>query len=222
MGTNVNYTQSEADTSDALQHTSVFKVVDNVAHSGSKSVYVTGADQTKNYLFKNIDELTEERMYIRMYVRSAEYLGNRAQETMNHNHFLSVSDGDQFNEQEIRIGEMKGAIGVNDSLSDDLYPEYALWWGKQDTPRIEADTWYCVETSFDNTQANYSSQKIWLNDQLIADIDSPTDFNNGAIADKWLTDRFARVNIGWASWNTYANDLYFDDIVVSTERIGCL
>lgn len=220
-GTNVSYVQSEADSSDALQHSDKFKVVEGIAYSGTKSVYVSGVDQTKRYLFKDIEGLSEEKMYIRLYVRSAQYLGNRSDESMNHNHFLAVSNADPYNEQEIRIGEMKGAIGVNDSVSDDLYPKYEQWWGKSDTTQMQADTWYCVESSFDNT-GDYSAQKIWINDELIADIDNPDDFNNGAISDKWLTDRFSRINIGWASWNTYANNLYFDDIVVSTERIGCL
>ena len=220
-GTNVNYSQSSADSSDALQHSDIFTVVDDVAYSGSKSVLVSGSDQTKRYLFKDITGLEEELMYIRLYVRSAEYIGNRADESMNHNHFLAISDGDQYNEQEIRIGEMKGAIGVNESISDDLYPKYEYWWGKTETTRMQADTWYCVEAGFDNT-GDSSSQKIWIDDELVADIDSADDFNNGAIASQWLTDRFNRIDIGWASWNTYANTLYFDDIVVSTERIGCL
>lgn len=220
-GTNVNYNQSVADSSEALQHSEIFTVVDDVANSGEKSVLVSGIDQSKRYLFKDISGLSEERLYVRLYIRSSEYIGNRADESMNHNHFLALSDADQYNEQEVRIGEMKGAIGVNESVSDDLYPKYEFWWGKTETTRLQADTWYCVEASFDNT-GDSSSQKIWIDEKLVADITSADDFNNGSIASKWLTDRFARINIGWASWNTYANNLYFDDIVVATERVGCL
>lgn len=67
-GTNVNYSQSEADSDNTLQHSDVFQVVDTISHSGSKPLYV----------------------------RSSEYIGNRADELMNHNHFLAVSDGDTW------------------------------------------------------------------------------------------------------------------------------
>ena len=220
-GWSINRNYAQYSGADAQQHSDVIRVVDDVVHSGSKALHVSGHTSEKRYIFQDISlPEDDERLYVRFYVRSAQYLGNRADETMNHNHFLAISNGDIYNEQEVRIGEMKGALGVNESVSDALVPKYELWWGKVAGPRMEADTWYCVETAFLNTGAK-SELRIWLDGKLITEVTEPTDFHS-TVADKWLAGRFKRINLGWASWSTYANELYFDDFVAAKERIGCM
>jgi chitodextrinase len=219
-GVNKHYSEYEGD--EAQEHSSIIRVVDTVSHSGSKALYVSGANDSKRYIYRDLEGFTEgsERLYVRFYLRSSEYLGNRADQSVNHNHFLAISNGDVYNEKEIRIGEMKGALGVNESVSDALVPKYEYWWGKIATPRMNADTWYCVESAFLNDGAR-SELRVWVDGELVTDISEPTDFHSNVPA-KWLNGRFGRVNIGWASWGTYANEVYFDDIVVATERVGCL
>jgi hypothetical protein len=217
-GVNKQYTEFTGDA--AQQHSDIIQVVDTVVHSGTKALKVSGVNDNKRYVYQDLSVANDEQLYVRYYFRSSEYLGNRADESVNHNHFMAISNGDVYNEQEIRIGEMKGALGVNESVSDALVPKYEYWWGKIKTPRIEADTWYCVETAFLN-DGDKSELRIWLDGDLITEITEPTDFHS-TVADKWLDGRFKRINFGWASWGTYANDVYFDDIAVATQRIGCL
>jgi PKD repeat protein len=230
-GWGVNNKYIVVDNPDANQYSDYIRVVDDMAHTGNKSLYVNGngLQNAMRYSFKKLElPNNKERVFVRYYMRSSEYIGNRAKNPdggePNHNHFMALENGQN---DEIRIGEVKGALGVNEYGNDDIVPKDQYWWGKIQTKRIEANTWYCIETAFLN-DGNTPVLKTWVDDELVTLIDERTDFKNysqggGAGAPEyWLNNKFGHVAFGWANYTTYDNELYFDDIVVSTERVGCM
>ncbi len=224
-GWGVNYQYNINNNPSPTQYADSIKVTDTIAHNGSKALYVNGKglSSAMRYSFKKLNLPGGiERVFVRYYVRSTQYIGYRAKNPdgsqPNHNDFMSLSSGQG---KEIRIGEIKGALGVNEYGNDDIVPKYEYWYGQIETPRINANTWHCVETAFLNDGPK-PELKTWLDDILVTHIDDQTDFKNGAAIEKWLDDRFGQVNFGWANYGTYDTEIYFDDIVVSTERVGCL
>lgn len=99
------------------------------------------------------------------------------------------------------------------------------WLGvsRGQTPLFDADhvgEWYCIETYVKlNDPGEYNGeQRFWINDQLEAE----------KIGMNWLGD-FDEYGINaiflenyWNSGSPKVQERYFDNFVVSTERIGCL
>jgi PKD repeat protein len=224
-GWGVNYQYNIVPNPTPTQFSDAIKVTNEFAHTGTKALYVDGRDlaSAMRYSFKTLTLPNDkERVFVRYYLRSTEYIGNRAKNPdgsdPNHNHFMALENGQS---DEIRIGEIKGALGVNEFGRDDIVPTAEYWYGQIETPRIEADTWYCVETAFLN-DGSKPELKTWLNEELVTHIDDHTDFKNGAAVERWLDNKFGKVSLGWANYQTYDTEVYFDDVVVSTERIGCM
>ena len=47
-------------------------------------------------------------------------------------------------------------------------------------------------------------------------------WQNGTIKNAdWMTGKFVEFIIGWQSFSSAANDLWIDDLVLSTSKIGC-
>src|SRR5690606_2915912 len=62
---------------------------------------------------------------------------------------------------------------------------------------------------------------MWVDGNLIHSVDSGDDWANGALAANWMDDRLNFVMFGFHSFSSRTADVWMDDIVVSTQPIGC-
>lgn len=64
----------------------------------------------------------------------------------------------------------------------------------------------------------------WVNGNEVHSIDAPEDWAHGVDAtwmSSWLSEKFTQVVFGWQSFSGFTEKIYMDDIVISTEAIGC-
>jgi hypothetical protein len=93
-------------------------------------------------------------------------------------------------------------------------------WGKG--PMIPANQWACIEVAFLGDQANHALH-AWHDGMLVHEVTSGDQWQNGTMPANWLNGKFLEVILGWHSF-TGGNpevDVWMDDLVLSTSRIGC-
>jgi polyisoprenoid-binding protein YceI len=134
----------------------------------------------------------------------------------NHEHIMGIKRTPDAND-EIRVGQIKGVLGTNHIPSDNIAPKMAQW---NSGPQLAANTWYCVETSYYADTA-YDELRMWVNGTLVHSITSANDWNNGALSADWLSDKFNYAMLGFHSFSGHNADVWMDDIVLSTQPIGC-
>ena len=92
-------------------------------------------------------------------------------------------------------------------------------WGKG--PVVAANQWACIEVAFIADKPQHELQ-AWVGDTLVHSITSLDQWQNGTIKQAdWMTGKFVEFIIGWQSFSSATNDLWIDDLVLSTSKIGC-
>ena len=87
-------------------------------------------------------------------------------------------------------------------------------------PVVSANAWHCIEVEFDGSAA-YNTLNAWADGTLVHSITKGSDWQNGALPATWMNGMFAAVKFGWQSFSSAANEVWMDDLVVGTARIGC-
>ncbi len=183
------------------------------AHGGSKALHVLGG-QTPAMLTRPFPPGVD-RIYVRVYVWLTAKLGQNP--ANNHETLIGVRASVGQANDEVRFGEIKGVIGTNEVPSDDISPTMDAWGSG---PVIEAGTWNCVEVAFLADQPNHEV-RAWNNGDEVHVVNDPSQWNNGVLGDQFLTGKFNEFIIGWHSFSNYGNEIWFDDLVVATKRVGC-
>ena len=190
-----------------------FALVDSTkAYTGTKSVRFKGG-QAPAQLVRALPAGTQ-RLYTRAYVNMSVPMGNVAGD--NHEHIFGIKKTFDAND-EIRVGQIKGVLGTNHIPSDNIAPKQSQWWSG---PQMAANTWYCVEVDYLADEA-YDTLRMRVNGNEVHSITSSADWNNGALAANWMSDKFNYVMFGFHSFSGRSADVWMDDIVVSTQPIGC-
>lgn len=199
-------------------------VVDTThAHSGTKALRVKsdGAPvQLTKALMSGMNKL-----YVRVWVYMTRKLGQQTDMSANHETLIALrgKSGDVNNE--IRFGEIKGTVGVNETPSDNIAPTMDKWH-KSSGPLVPASTWACIEVAF-LADSSPNTLRSWQNGAALFDVTSVgTDqWQNNSVTADWLAQKFggapSEVVIGWQSFSSAANEIWFDDLVLSTSPIGC-
>ena len=115
---------------------------------------------------------------------------------------------------------IKGAIGTNQSATDDISPLQAKW---NMPPMITANAWHCIELELDGTAA-YNVLNAYSDGTLVHAITAGTDWQNGALKNtpNWLSGIFVDFMFGYQSFSSTTADVWMDDLALSTAgRIGC-
>jgi len=188
-----------------------YALIDNTkAYSGTKSIHFKGG------LAEIVRALPAgtQRLHMRAYVNLAKKMGNDAAD--NHEHIMGIKKTKDAN-NEVRVGQIKGVLGTNDAPTDNIAPTMSKWYSG---PQLSPNTWYCVETALYADTA-YDQLYMWVNGTLVHSITSDADWNNGAIGANWMSDKFNYVMFGFHSFDNATSDVWMDDIVVSTQPIGC-
>lgn len=153
-----------------------------------------------------------------MYINASAGLGGDG----GHAHILELSKDGQNG---IRYGEANGSIGVNTvEGGDPLSPQP----GQQDEDLL-ANRWYCMEVLFDK-RPEYHELTTWIDDaaQPVHRVSNDEGqwgriWTNNGPDSNWLESAFSdQIQFGWFAFSgVRGNDILFDDIVISTERVHC-
>jgi len=82
-----------------------------------------------------------------------------------------------------------------------------------------ANTWTCVEAFF-NGAASGSEFRVWIDDQELTDM-HVTDFSaNNSGRTHWAPS-FNYIKIGANDYDANLGQIWYDDVVVATQKIGC-
>ncbi len=186
---------------------------DSRARSGDQALHVLGGS-TPAMLTRPLPATTN-RVYVRAYVWLTVGLGQNPGN--NHETLLGVRGSVGQANEEVRFGEIKGVIGTNEVPSDDISPTMKHW-GRG--PRIEAGQWNCIEVAFlGDTEPH--EVRAWRDGEEVHAVSDPAQWNNGALGTDFLGGKFSEFIVGWHSFSNLDNELWVDDLVVATERIGC-
>jgi hypothetical protein len=79
---------------------------------------------------------------------------------------------------------------------------------------LEADTWYCLETLFDGSAHEL---RMWIDGEEVTGL-HVTDW--GAGLDTWSPE-YAYIKIGGQNYSGTLGQVWYDDVAISTEPIGC-
>lgn len=192
---------------------SEYAVIDSVkSYNGGKSIHFKGGAAPAQ-IVRALPAGTQ-RLYTRAYVNMSVAMGNVAGD--NHEHIFGLKKTFDAND-EIRVGQIKGVLGTNHIPSDNIAPKMSQWYSG---PQMAANTWYCVEVDYLADQA-YDTLRMRVNGNEVHSITSSADWNNGALAADWMSDKFNYVMFGFHSFSGRSADVWMDDIVVSTQPIGC-
>ena len=169
-------------------------------------------------------------LYIRYYLHTQNKIG---QSGGNRSSFLKMGPYVQnkvYNDgraEGISFGEAQGTFGATAaSYSNATNPRQF----SNGNNAIAANVWQCVEISLEAQAVGQVAGRITLavDGQTIHTLaasnanDWQQVWQNGPPASDWLSKAFAQsVGLGWDSASNQANALFIDDLVISTEPVGC-
>jgi hypothetical protein len=183
------------------------------AHSGKNSVHFHGGGNPAQ-LTRPLPSGTN-KLYVRAWVYQTRQLGMNP--GANHETLLGIRKASGSANDEVRFGEIKGVIGTNEVPSDNISPKMDQW-GKG--PVVAANQWACIEVAFIGDQSP-NTLSAWAGGTLVHSITAVDQWQNGVMPATWLSGKFVEVMIGWQSFSSATNDVWMDDLVLSTSPIGC-
>lgn len=177
-------------------------------HGGSNAVKVVGSSGETMMFNTSVFPLPAGVVYFRAWMRfdSAEW--------MNHVGFVAASPGEES--QEVRFGGQQNAYNANlasdgDGLSPNPWAQPACELCLAPVP----NEWACVRGKLDF--ANNAVQ-LYVGDTLAVDADAPEDWHAGTGK---LPQSPTQLGFGWAVYGGASNTVYYDDIAIGYEPIGC-
>lgn len=181
-------------------------------HGGASSVHFHGGS-TPTMLTHPLPA-NMNKLYVRVWVWLSRTLGNNPDG--NHETLLGLRKTSGQADNEVRFGEIKGAIGVNEVPTDALSLKPELWNKGMTIPK---EKWVCLEAAFLADKATHEFY-AWADGTEVHKITGPSQWHAPVPAD-FLAGRFGEFIIGWHSFSNSTADVWADDLVLSTERVGC-
>ncbi len=177
------------------------------AHSGTKSAKVSSLGNYQLFMSLTgapVFASAQSALYVRTFLRLSEPM------TSGHNtYFKAGAAGSSSSNNETRIGVMMEMLMINQPDGDRGFLSNQSYWTDQlPGAVIEKETWACVEGFFDPPNSTVS---VAMNGEDIPDLH---------ITD-WEQDPLGALHFGFESYAGPQTILWYDDIVVSTQPIGC-
>lgn len=198
------------------QGTGTVSVDTSVAHTGSRSLRVDGHAGYCNHAFAvSTADLSGVGpvMYVRMWVRHTTALPT------SHVAFVSMPDSSQGG-RALRVGGQNGALQWNRESDDATLPAQSPAGVAMSRP-LPTDGWHCLRFAIDTTAPKLDT---WLDDQQVPGLHVdgvPTQ----DVDQQWLSSttppRPTALRLGWESYATGDDTLWFDDVAVSAAPLGC-
>lgn len=188
----------------------------DTGHSGAHSVQIAAGGNYCDHVFiePQLELPSSGPLYGRFYVRLGTALG------ASHVTFLTLRTTAE-DDKGLRLGGQSGVMIWNRASDDATLPELSPT-GIAASVAIAANTWTCVEFAIDDATPVLST---WVDGELVPGLQA----EGAATPDidaQWLRktpwlSHVVSLAWGWESYGGAANMLWFDDIALGTQRIGC-
>lgn len=176
------------------------------AHSGKSSVHVASAGGYQTFFALAGAPIfpTQAALYVRLYIR----LG--AAMSSGHNTYFKAGAADSpSSDHETRVGVMNAMLMINQPSGDRGFLSNQNYYNDNKPGVVFPPmTWTCVETMFD---PQHSTIDVWVNGNEVPDLHR-TD---------WQQDPLGSLHFGFEKYAGPDAELWYDDIAVGTQRIGC-
>jgi len=181
----------------------------NPAQSGSKSVHVQpGSNDYDTFLALHdpaVLPVSGGKLYLRFFIRLAQPM------TAQHNTFVRADlyaaqgNGNNllFSEDNQMIMESIGGDGQSAMSNNSYYSD-----GNMIGAHFDQGQWACVELLLDHTTPTID---VWINGVEVPDLHSTA----------WKIDAYDYLRFGFEKYAGPASDLWYDDIAIGTQPIGC-
>ncbi|WP_327267702.1 cellulose-binding domain-containing protein [Streptomyces sp. NBC_01218] len=187
-----------------------------VAHSGTRSLRLDGRAGYCNHAFVAATaDLSSVGpvLHVRMWVRHTTALPAA------HVTFVSMPDSSQGGKA-LRIGGQNSALQWNRETDDATLPAQSPVGVGQSRP-LPTGSWQCLRFAVDTSAPKLDT---WLNEEQVPGLHAdgvPTQ----DIDQQWLSrttpPRPTALRLGWESYGTGDDTLWFDDVVVGSSPVGC-
>jgi hypothetical protein len=186
-----------------------------ISHSGSSSLRVRASGGYCNHVFATPSSAFPDvnPLYGRLYVRFERAL------TAAHVTFAALRDAGEG--KDLRMGGQSEILMWNRESDDATLPELSPA-GIALSVKPAVNEWLCIEFMFDREQRRLAT---WVDGAVVPGLQvegEPTP----DVDSQWLrkadwTPRPADLKLGWESYGSDANTLWFDDVALGAQRFGC-
>ncbi|KAK3306133.1 carbohydrate-binding module family 1 protein [Chaetomium strumarium] len=185
----------------------------STAHSGKNSIRVDGAGGYCGHVFFGTNQVPSGDLYVRAYVKASKAF------TDSHVTFITMPDPAQGSNKHLRIGGQSKILMYNRESDDATLPDLSPQ-GIAASTALPIGSWQCFEYHVGTD----GSIETWLNGEAISGLTVKPGVTN-ANAGQWqrssIKPKPSAVYFGWESYGGDTNTFWYDDIVVSSARVGC-
>jgi hypothetical protein len=193
----------------------VIAVDDTQAHSGARSLRVTGAAGYCNHVFFGTSVVAQlaGAVWARFFVRFATPLDT------DHATFLAMHDAN--GNDDLRMGGQDSVLMWNRQSDDATLPEMSPA-GTALSLAPSPLAWHCVELS---VNAAGPTLQTWVDGSLVPGLmvgsGSSSDADGQWVQGASWAPRLVDARFGWESYAGESETLWFDDVAIGPSRIGC-
>jgi hypothetical protein len=201
-------------------------------HESTSSVRFEMANGVGRFLTSVTPFPSAGQLYVRAYVSFA----SATKDMTGHGAFIIGSTGDS-NTNELRFGASRDGCSAPNFLLDlnhiptdtTICSSGQITGGNPadaidpDGVTLEANTWYCVETFWDDAVGEF---RLWIDDTEVETLHAtanawcPIGKTCSAPPNPWPID-FNLVKFGVQNYNGSSGTVWYDDVAFATQRIGC-
>ncbi|MFF7364290.1 cellulose binding domain-containing protein [Streptomyces sp. NPDC008125] len=198
------------------QGTGTAAVDTGVAHSGTRSLRVDGRAGYCNHAFVAATaDLSSVGpvLYVRMWVRHTTALPAA------HVAFVSMPDSSQGGKA-LRIGGQNGALQWNREIDDATLPAQSPV-GVGLSRALPTGSWQCLRFAVNTSTTGLDT---WLGDELVPGLHAdgvPTQDVDAQWLSRTTAPKPTALRLGWESYGTGDDTLWFDDVVAGSSPVGC-
>ncbi|KAK3332985.1 hypothetical protein B0T19DRAFT_114569 [Cercophora scortea] len=185
----------------------------STAYSGKNSIRVDGAGGYCGHIFFGTTKVPSGDVYVRAYIKASKAL------TDSHVSFITMPDSAQGSKKHLRIGGQSKILMYNRESDDATLPDLSPQ-GIATSTALPTGKWQCFEYHLGTD----GTVETWLNGNVVAGLTAKAGVAN-ANAAQWqrssIKPKITAVYFGWESYGGDTNTFWYDDIAVSSARVGC-
>ncbi|KAF2203207.1 hypothetical protein GQ43DRAFT_412142 [Delitschia confertaspora ATCC 74209] len=185
----------------------------STAHSGKNSIRVDGAGGYCGHIFVGTTNVPSGDVYVRTWLKASKAL------TDSHVSFITMPDSAQGSKKHLRIGGQSKILMYNRESDDATLPDLSPN-GIAASKALPTGSWQCFEYHLGTD----GTVETWLNGVAIDGLTVKSGVTNNNAA-QWQRSsskpKITGVYFGWESYGGDANTFWYDDIAISSTRVGC-